>query len=436
MNNIIGIRREDKSRWERRVPLIPSHLRELKKDLGMRFIVQPSPVRVFADDDFRLEGAKIQDDLSPCGVVLAVKEIPLELIAPRTTYLFFSHTIKGQSANMPMLRRLVERRCSLIDYERITDERNRRLVFFGRQAGEAGMIDTLWALGRRLETEGTPNPFTLLRPMHEYSSLIEAKEVVAEIGAAIRSDGLPASLVPLHCGFTGYGHVSQGAQEIFDLLPGDEIEPEEFRAFFGRGGFSPYRVYKSVFFEQHLVRPRDPGRSFDLRDYYDRPEGYVPVFEDFVPPMTLLVNGIYWSPRYPHFVTKRFIRSLFGGPERPRLRVIGDISCDVEGAVECTVRATDQDDPVYVYDPVADSAVAGFAGNGPVVMAVDNLPAEMPLESSVFFSQALKPFLPALAAADFDGGYERSGLPDSLKRAFILDRGEFTTDYRYMRAYL
>jgi saccharopine dehydrogenase (NAD+, L-lysine forming) len=436
MNNIIGIRREDKSRWERRVALIPSHLRELKKDYGMRFIVQPSPVRVFADDDFRLEGAKLQEDLGPAAVILAVKEVPIQIIAPEKTYLFFSHTIKGQTANMPMLRRLVELKCTLIDYERIVDERNRRLVFFGRQAGEAGMVDTLWALGRRLETEGIPNPFALLQPMHRYNSLVEAKEVLAEIGAGVRRDGLPPALVPFICGFTGYGHVSQGAQEMYDLLPSDEIEPEEFRAFLGRGEFSPYRAYKSVFFEQHLVRPREAGRAFDLQDYYDRPEGYEPVFEEYLPALSVLVNGVFWTPRYPRFVTKRFLRSLFAGAERPRLRVIGDISCDVEGAIECTVRATDQDDPVYVYDPAADRAEPGFEGPGPVIMAVDNLPAEMPLESSVFFSQTLKPFLPAIAAADLGGRFENCDLPAPIKRAVILHRGEFTPSYAYMRAFV
>lgn len=436
MNNIIGIRREDKSRWERRVPLIPSHVRELKKDRGMRFIVQPSPIRVFADDDFRLEGAKLQEDLGPCQVIMAVKEIPAEMFAPGKAYVFFSHTIKGQAANMPMLRRMIELKSTLIDYERIVDDRDRRLVFFGRQAGEAGMVDTLWALGQRLRQEGIANPFEPLEPMHRYRSLVEAKEVLAEIGAGIRRDGLPAALVPLIVGFTGYGHVSQGAQEMLDLLPSDEVEPEEFQSFVGRGEFSPYRVYKSVFFEPHLVRPRDPSRAFDLQDYYARPESYEPVFEDYVPAMTIVVNGIFWTKRYPRFVSKGFLRWLYGAPVRPRLRVIGDISCDIDGAMESTARATDQDQPVYVYDPVTDTAVPGFEGNGPVVMAVDNLPAEMPLESSVFFSQTLKPFLPALGAADFAGTFEACDLPEPIKRAVVLFKGEFPPSYRYMQAFV
>ncbi len=436
MNNIIGIRREDKSRWERRVPLIPSHVRELKKDCGLRFVVQPSPIRVFADDDFRLEGAKLQEDLGPCQVIMAVKEIPSETFAPGKAYVFFSHTIKGQPANMPMLRKLIELKCTLIDYERIVDDRDRRLVFFGRQAGEAGMVDSLWALGRRLRSEGIPNPFEALEPMPSYRSLVEAKEVLAEIGAGIRRDGLPASLVPLIVGFTGYGHVSQGAQEMLDLLPSDDIEPEDLAGFVGRGEFSPFRVYKSVFFEQNLVRPRDASRTFDLQDYYAHPEGYEPVFEGAVPVLTVVINGIFWTKRFPRFVTKGFLRWLYGAGVRPRLRVIGDISCDIDGAMESTVQATDQDHPVYVFDPAAGAAVPGFEGNGPVVMAVDNLPAEMPLESSVFFSQTLRPFLPALAGADFGGTFEACALPDPIKRAVVLFRGEFPPAYRYMESFL
>jgi alpha-aminoadipic semialdehyde synthase len=437
MNQVaIGIRREDKNDWERRVPLIPSHIRELTKAHGLKFYVQPSPIRVFADDDFRLEGAKIQESLSPCRVILAVKEIPLPFFEEGKTYLFFSHTIKGQAANMPMLRKMIDMRCTLIEYEKIVDEKGRRLVFFGRQAGAAGMIDTLWALGRRIEIENVKNPFSELRQTYRYQSLVEAKEEIAYIGEEIRRSGLPKIMVPFICGFTGYGHVSQGAQEIFDLLPSDEIEPEEFADFIAGGNFSPQRVYKIVFREEHMVRPRGKGRVFELKDYYQNPEKYEPVLERFLPHLTVLVNGIYWAPKYPHFVTKAFIRELYDKEARPRLSIIGDISCDVEGGVECTVRATDPKDPVFVYDPLKDEAISGFEGRGPVIMAVDNLPAEISLESSVFFSQSLRPFIPDIAQADCAGSFASCRLPDSIKKAVILFKGEFTDNYRYMHGFL
>jgi alpha-aminoadipic semialdehyde synthase len=436
MPNIIGIRREDRNPWERRVPLIPSHIRELIKGHGLRVLIQPSSIRVFADEDFNLEGAEVQDSLAPASVILGIKEIPAAFFEYGKTYIFFSHTIKGQPGNMPMLKALVERKASLIDYERIVDEKGRRLVFFGRQAGAAGLIDSLWALGRRLKTEGIDNPFAAVRQTIYYQSLVEAKEEIAEIGEGIRRKGLAPAVMPFICGFMGYGHVSQGAQEIFDLLPSDEIDPLEFDEFLRRGAFSPHRVYKIVFREEHLVRPRDPAAAFDLQAYYDHPEGFEPVLEKYLPHLVMLINGVYWAPRYPHFVTKKFLRTLYGGATPPRLKVIGDISCDVGGAIECTIKDTDPRDPVYVYDPTADAAVPGVRGNGPVVMAVYNLPAEIPLESSVFFSQSLKPFMPALARADFGGSFESCELPPPIRKAVILFKGEFTPAYRYMADFL
>jgi len=436
MPNIIGIRREDRNPWERRVPLIPSHIRELIKTRGVKVLIQPSSIRVFADEDFHLEGADVQDSLAPASVILGIKEIPSGFFEEGKTYLFFSHTIKGQPGNMPMLKSLVEHQATLIDYERIVDEKGRRLVFFGRQAGAAGLIDSLWTLGRRLKAEEIDNPFAAVKQTIYYQSLVEAKEEIAEIGMGIRRTGLPPSLVPFITGFLGYGHVSQGAQEIYDLLPYEEIDPLEYEEILRRGDFSPHRVYKVVFREEHLVRPRAASAVFDLQDYYDHPESYEPVLERYLPHMIMLINGVYWAPRYPHFVTKRYLRTLFGAPQPPRLKVIGDISCDVNGAIECTIKDTDPRDPVYVYDPAADAAIPGVLGNGPVVMAVYNLPAEIPLESSVFFSQSLMPFVPALAAADFRGTFEDCELPPPVKKAVILFRGKFTPAYRYMADFL
>jgi alanine dehydrogenase len=436
MPNIIGIRREDRNPWERRVPLIPSHVRELIKAHGVEVRVQTSPIRVFADEDFALEGARVGESLGPASVVLGIKEIPESIFEEGKAYIFFSHTIKGQPGNMPMLKAMAEKKTTLIDYERIVDEKGRRLVFFGRQAGAAGMIDTLWALGRRLKAEGCDNPFAPVRQTIYYQSLVEAKEQIAEIGEGIRRNGLPPALVPFVCGFTGYGHVSQGAQEIFALLPVEDIAPAELESFVRRGEFSVNRLYKVVYREEDLVRPREPGAAFELKDYYEHPERYAPVLEESLPHLTLLVNGVYWAPRYPRFVTKAFLKTLYGGPTPPRLKVIGDISCDINGAMESTIRETDPREPVYVYDPAADAAIPGVQGPGPVVMAVYNLPAEIPLESSVFFSQSLMPFMPAIAKADFRGTFESCELPPAVKKAVILFRGEFTPEYLYMKEFV
>jgi alpha-aminoadipic semialdehyde synthase len=181
-----------------------------------------------------------------------------------------------------------------------------------------------------------------------------------------------------------------------------------------------------------MVRPIDPAKPFNLQDYYANPENYRPVIEEVIPYLTAIVNGVYWAPKYPKFITKGFLKTLYASGSRPRLRVVGDITCDINGSIECTVKATDSEDPVYVYDPAADEPLMGFKGNGPAVLAVYNLPAELPLESSTYFSGKLKEHVPAVAAAHFDGPFSECGLPDVLRRAVILYRGQLTPDYAYL----
>jgi alanine dehydrogenase len=432
----IGIRSEARILKERRTPLIPSHVRELIQDHGLDIAVQSSSLRVFADEDYRREGARIEADLSDRDIIVAIKEIPLSRILPGKVYLFFSHTIKGQSQNMPMLRRFIEKGCTIVDYEKIVDEQGRRLVFFGKQAGIAGMIDSLWALGQRLRLEGVRTPFARLRHTPHYESAVAAKEAVSRVGWAIKEKGLPAGLAPLVIGIAGYGHTSQGAQEVLDLLPIERVEPRDLPGLFKKKDYSGSRVYLTVFKEEDLVVPRKGFGPFDLQDYYDHPERYRPVLDRSLPLLTLLVNCVFWTPKYPKFVTIKSLRKLYGGPRPPRLKVIGDISCDVNGAMESTVKATHLQHPVYVFDPRRRRAIDGFKGRGPVVMSVYNLPAEIPLESSVYFSRVLKEFIPFLASADYANGFEGFHLPAPLKRAVILFKGKFTPDYEYMKRFL
>jgi len=226
MEEIIGIRREDKNEWEKRVPLVPDDVRWLKEKHGIRTIIQPSAIRTFSDDEFRRAGAELSEDLGRAGTVFAVKEIPASMFRRDKTYVFFSHTIKGQAYNMPMLKTMIERRCNLIDYERVLNEKNQRLIFFGRYAGLAGMLDTLHGYGQKLLARGVASPFAGIRQAYQYASLEEAKAEVAAIGAGIDENGFPAELCPLTVGFAGYGNVSRGAQEIFDLLPHKVLSAE------------------------------------------------------------------------------------------------------------------------------------------------------------------------------------------------------------------
>ena len=433
MKRVIGIRREDKNPWERRIPIIPEHVAVLVKDHGVEVLVQKSDLRAIPAEEYVRAGAKMVEDLSPCDTVFAVKEIPIPLLQKGKTYVFFSHTIKGQRHNMPMLRRIMELGASLIDYEKMVDDKGKRLVFFGKYAGLAGMIDTLWALGRRLDWEKTPTPLAEIKRALDYKDLAEAEAHIAEVGKKLASDGLPEALTPLVVGFTGYGNVSQGAQEILRLLPTEEVAPSDLPGLFAKGA-SPKkdRIYKVVFREEHMVEPAAPGGRFELQDYYQHPEKYRSQFEKYIPYLTVLVNCIYWEARYPRLVTKAYLKKA----TQARLRVIGDITCDTEGSIECNVKTTDPGNPVFVYDPLTGRAKDGCFGKGPVVLAVDNLPAELPIESSREFSRSLNPFLPELAKADMSAGFAGCALSRPMKKAMLVCQGELTPDFRYLSKFL
>ena len=434
MSNTIAVRRETKSPWERRTAVTPALARKLVSESGLQVLVQPSARRVFPDSDYLHAGARLTGDISEAQVVLGVKEMPLEIFQNGVAYVFFSHVIKGQPYNMPMLARILERGSTLIDYETICDEDGRRLIFFGRYAGLAGMIDTLWALGQRIKHEGFTTPLATIEQAINYASLEEAKSAVRRAGEKIASNGLPEGLLPLVIGISGYGNVAGGAREILAELPTREVAPESLGSLSDEP--SPHCLYQTTFREEHLVEPVDEGAAFELQDYYDHPENYRSIFDRHLPHLTALVNCIYWDARYPRLVTIERLRELYAGPEPPRLRIIGDISCDIEGAIECTVKSTEPAAPVYVFDPTDGSISSGVEGRGPVVLAVEILPAELPREASEEFSKALAHFLPMLAETDFSVPFDELDLPPELKRATIVHRGRLTPDYAYIEEYL
>jgi alpha-aminoadipic semialdehyde synthase len=396
--------------------------------------IQPSPIRVFSEDEYRAAGATVAEDLAECPVIFAVKEIPAGLLEPGKTYVLFSHVIKGQSHNMPMLRRIIDLGCNLIDYERVVDDNGRRLIFFGRYAGIAGALETLWALGRRLAWEGIPNPFERLRHAYEYHDLAAAQQDVARAGEALRAGGIPQAVRPLVIGVTGYGNVARGAWEILSVLPIQQIEPADIPLVFG-DDVSRSTIYAATFREEHLVEPVASTQGFDLQDYYAHPEHYRGVFERFVPCLTAVVNAIYWDARYPRLITKAYLKKLFG-EGKPRLRVIGDISCDIEGSMECTVQAMRPDEPAFVYNPATEKVANGVAGDGVVVMAVDILPSELPRDASTDFSRILMSFVPAIARADYSQPFGQLDLPPEIKRAMIVYHGELTPAYVHLADYL
>jgi alanine dehydrogenase len=433
MINLIGIRRETKDRTQRRAPLSPDQVRRLIEEHRLTVVVEPWDQRIFGEDAYRRAGAHISTDLSSCNIVFGVKEIAPEFMMDDAVYCFFSHTIKGQSYNMPMLKRILEGRITLFDYELVKDENEKRLVFFGDYAGYAGMIDVFWAFGRRLAWEGVESPFAEIRYATSYDRLSDAEQALQDVAGRIRGAGLPSQLVPLITAFTGYGHVSRAAQRLHDLLPSRTIAASDLPAFMKSGNFSDRLVYKVEFSKADLYAQRDSVTPFHIDKFNDHPERFVGIFERAVPYCTLIVNGIYWEPRFPRLLTKAFARRLYNTDSPPRLRVIGDITCDIDGSIELTVKETDAENPVYVYEPESDTVRDGWEGRGPVVLAVDKLPTELPLESSEEFGRALLPFVPHLARAEYRLPADRVVIPDEFRRAMIVHRGTLTPPFSYLR---
>ena len=304
----IGIRREDKNIWEKRTPLNPNDVRALIQNEDLDFVVQTSPIRVFKDEEYTKAGARVQEDLSTCDLIFAVKELPLNTIQKNKTYIFFSHTIKGQKGNMPMLQKIMDLGGTLIDYERITDERGKRLIFFGAYAGLAGTIDSLWALGQRLTVEGFKNPFALIKQAHQYENFDAATEAISTAAAIIESKGFHSSLAPLVIGIAGYGNVARGVQKVLTYLPITEIEPDGLPAWVKEGREENTTIYKVVFKEEHTVEPNRADIQFELQDYFKHPEKYRSQFKKHLPYLTVLMNCIYWESRYPRLFTKEEIR--------------------------------------------------------------------------------------------------------------------------------
>jgi len=434
MINSFLIRAEDKNRWERRAPLVPEDVAEILAETGAKAYVEKSDKRYFPVEAYRKAGAEICDGMQPGDVIFGVKEIPKEKILDGKIYLFFSHTIKGQAANMPMLRKILDSGSTLIDYERITTKDNRRIVYFGRYAGDAGTIDILSLMGEYWSAHGIETPLKEIRRAHEYDSVEAAREHLEQVGRRIRDRGFPEKLAPLAIGVLGYGNVSQGVQQILSCLPCRFVSPDELPACFEETP-DRNRLVVSVSREEHLVEHREGG-PFDLEEYYRHPERYRSRFYRDLPYFTILINAVYWDSRYPRFVTWEALRRLARENDSPRLCGIADITCDPNGSIECNVRATDSDMPAYQVDPQTGRIRDGHTGEGIVVLAVDNLPCELPADSSRFFSRKLAPLVPGILRADFRRPLVECGLRPEVRKAVIVYRGRLTPDYEYLDRYL
>lgn len=430
MPRSLGIRHEDVSATERRTPLVPADVTTLIHNTGVEILVESSGRRIFSDEAYIQAGARLTDDVTGCDVVVGVKEMPVGTFRKGGVYLFFSHVIKGQQANMPMLADIVQSGATLIDYERIADNNGRRKLFFGRHAGLAGTINTLWTLGQRLKAMGVDTPLGELKQACRYNRLSEAVDHIKECINVPAHRLLPAKMRPLIIAVTGGGNVARGALELLDMLPTRRISPADLLNGLIGEHDEVVRVV-NICPADYLVH-RD-GKRFSMREYTEHPDRFENRFPDFLPHMHVLINGIYWDERYPKLLTLNWLKQHAGSM---RLHAVGDITCDPGGSVECTVKATKIDDPVYIYNPETGSLAMGFEGPGLAVMAVDILPSELAHESSAHFSAGLFPYLHEVLGADFGAGFSDLRLPEDLKRAVIVHKGQLTPSYRYLERFL
>ncbi|MBU1101341.1 MAG: hypothetical protein KKA84_13145 [Bacteroidetes bacterium] len=426
--NYVGIRKEDKNIWEKRVPLIPNHIKTLVEKENINFLVESFVERAFTDSEFENAGAKVTDNIDDAKFVFGVKEVPIDKILEDKVYMFFSHTIKGQDYNMPLLQKIIDSKSTLIDYEEIKDDDGKRLVFFGKYAGFAGMIDTLHGIGKRWASFGIKNPFEEIKPAYLYKDLIEAQKKIREVAENIALNGLPAGMNGLVIGITGYGNVSQGVQEILDILPNTEISPYQLL----EDKTKLTGIIKVVFKESDLAIPTNPRTKFNLQEYYESPERYKSKFEQYLPFMDVIMNSIYWNEKYPVLVSKEYLKSK----EKHRLSIIGDITCDIGGSIEITYKSTESDNSTFVYNHKTDSFKDGYEGEGVAVVAVDNLPAELPTDASVAFSETLNRFIPGIVNADYNNSFLDVDMPPEIKRAVIVYNGKLTPDFEYLNEYL
>jgi alpha-aminoadipic semialdehyde synthase len=513
----IGIRKEDeKKRLERRTPLTPEDVRRLLLETPELAIwVERSEgkgyqyERVYRDAEYAAAGAKLVDSLEGCPVILGIKEPELHKLYPNTVYACFSHTFKNQAHNMPLLKRLKRLGCTLVDYEMLVHEVpddlyytshslktapaafQQRTVYFGKFAGISGIVDSLWALGQRWLLEGyTDNPFATLHKAIDYryegedwGSYALAEAAIIQAGNQLARDGLRDNYAPCIIGVAGRGHAAQGTMEVLEFLPIQHISPEALL-----NGFNPpleeakRTVYVVTFGREHTTQ--------GLAPYLDQ--------------LTMVVNCVTWKGDAPRLVTRTDIARLYSesGKQKagtashpfapaqegegvyatvavmepvalvaPRLKVIGDVSCDPGGAIEFS-NQTYPDAPVYTYLPELDgdwnlhwdngeqqerlftkTCRMGFDERGPTVMAVTNLPCEFPKDASALFSGMLAPYVVGIAELGKAKGERGKGsvgetpavsqysilntqseIPTTLPvaRATMVYQGELTPDYAYL----
>jgi len=395
----IGIIKEGKIPIDRRVPLSPKQAKQLAEDYQVEVCVQSSDIRCFSDEDYKNVGIPVVDDLGDCDIILGVKEVPIDKLIPNKTHFFFSHTIKKQDYNRDLLRTVLDKNIRLIDWETLTNESGNRVIAFGRWAGIVGAYNGLWTFGKRY------NLFNLRRANEcfDYQDLKTEFEKI----------NLPNIKIAL----TGGGRVTKGAMEVLLGAGISQVTPHDFLS---------QRFDEPVFTQLNSrdYNKKKDGTEFHRNEFYENPELYEGDFLKYAKVTDLLIACAFWDPAAPVlFHREDILKDDFD------IRVIADITCDIEGSIPSTKQPSTIDDPIYDFNPSDDVVEDPLTDEGNItMMAVDNLPCELPRDAAESFGQQ---FLENVA--------EHLLVIDDkqvIHGATITNEGSLTENYSYLQDYV
>lgn len=396
----LGILREGKVPPDKRVSFTPQQAEEIEQRYPhVKVIVQPSPVRCFSDQEYADCGLEVKENLKSCNILMGIKEVQIPALIDNKTYLFFSHTIKKQPHNKKLLQEALKKNIRLIDYETLKDKLGNRLVAFGRYAGIVGAYNGLMTYGKRFKG------FDLRRAYECFD--------INDLKIELRKVQLP----PIKIVLTGAGRVAKGAMETLDTAGIRKVSAHDFL----NKTFSEAVYVQLSSAEYHQCKE---GGHFNREEFHQHPERYSSTFHRFTKVTDMLLAGAYWNPKAPVLFTKEEMRE-----HDFRIKIIADITCDINGSVPSTIRASTIVDPLYDYDPVSETDKPALSNEKHItVMAVDNLPCELPRSASEEFGRDLiDRILPALIIKDVDG---------VIKRAKITKDGYLTENFNYLTDYI
>lgn len=394
-----GIVKERKNPPDRRVVFTPEELVRLQKQHPEVTVqVESSDIRVFSDENYSKLGIEVAEDISDCDVFFGVKEIPVDALLPNKKYFFFSHTIKKQSHNQKLLRAILDKNIELYDHETIVDANNKRLIGFGRYAGIVGAYNGFRAFGIKYDLFNIPKAETL-----------QNKE---DLIARLKRQTLPNIKIVL----TGHGKVGMGAKEILDGMKIKQVSTNDFLT----------KIYSQAVYTQIDVldyNKRLDGQVLDKTDFYINPQEYTSNFERFTKVADIFMAGHFHANGSPDILTLEMLKK-----SDLKIKVVADISCDVEGPIASTLRASTIAEPFYGFLPIENKEVPYTHPGSIMVMSVDNLPCELPKDASEGFGEMfMEHVIPAFFNNDKDG---------ILARAKMTENGKLTQRFAYLQDYV